>query len=284
MIKVVVENIKIFCTSVKKVGYFDNFFPTIQMVGLGDNAFPDSWIKTDNKKNISNKFYSYADLIAQYYVWKNLLDNYDEKQWIGFSQYRRFWLKHKISKTYPLNSIDDLILTEPDLSWKNYDAIIPAPFYFKKKIKDLKNIFSINSFKDINFFKYRITVEKQFRESLGNHGAEIISDIIKLLPDKDQVGFKEFLANRNHLSAHGMYISRKNIIKSYSEFLFSWFEKCEGIINRNNDLPLLQNRRIFQYINERFLDYWMNKNVKTLCWPIAMYNSEKKIITSIGKI
>ena len=119
---------------------------------------------------------------------------------------------------------------------------------------------------------------------MGNLGAEIISDIIKLLPDKDQVGFKEFLANRNHLSAHGMYISRKNIIKSYSEFLFSWFEKCEGIINRNNNLPLLQNRRIFQYINERFLDYWMNKNVKTLCWPIAMYNSEKKIITSIGKI
>ena len=45
------------------------------MVGLGDNAFPDSWIKTNNQKNISNKFYSYADLIAQYYVWKNLLDN-----------------------------------------------------------------------------------------------------------------------------------------------------------------------------------------------------------------
>ena len=33
-----------------------------------------------------------------------------------------------------------------------------------------------------------------------------------------------------------------------------------------------------------FLDYWMNKNVKTLCWPIAMYNSEKKIITSQEKI
>ena len=41
------ENIKIFCTSVKKVGYFDNFFPTIQMVGLGDNVFPDSWLILD---------------------------------------------------------------------------------------------------------------------------------------------------------------------------------------------------------------------------------------------
>jgi hypothetical protein len=105
-----------------------------------------------------------------------------------------------------------------------------------------------------------------------------------MLPDSDRIGFKDFLINRNYLSAHGMYISKKKIINSYSEVLFSWFEKCENIISRNNNLPLLKNQRIFQYINERFLDYWMSRNVKTLRWPIAMYNREKSVITQIGKI
>jgi hypothetical protein len=81
-----------------------------------------------------------------------------------------------------------------------------------------------------------------------------------------------------------MYISKKKIINSYSETLFSWFLKCENIINKNNNLSLLKNQRIFQYINERFLDYWMSKNVRVNRWPIAMYNKEKAIITPIGKI
>ena len=89
---------------------------------------------------------------------------------------------------------------------------------------------------------------------------------------------------RSYLSAHGMYISKKKIINSYSEVLFSWFEKCENIISKNNNLPLLKSQRIFQYINERFLDYWMSRNVRTLCWPIAMYNKEKLTITPIGRI
>jgi hypothetical protein len=279
------EKIILFCTSHKNVNYLDKFFPTIQMVGLGNTSFPKSWIDINKKINISNKFFSYADLIANYYVWKNLLIKYDDTQWIGFSQYRRFWLKHKISKEYPLDSIDSLILTEPDLSWKDYDTIIPTPFIFNKKIKELfKNFFLLRFLKDFDLIKYYTKVQKQFEDSLGSSGREIITDIIKILPDSDRIGFKDFLINRNYLSAHGMYISKKKIINTYSEVLFSWFEKCENIISRNNNLPLLKNQRIFQYINERFLDYWMSRNVRTLRWPIAMYNREKLIITQIGQV
>lgn len=279
------KKIIFFCTSHKNIDYLDRFFPTIQMVGIGDLSFPNSWINSNKKINISNKFFSYADLVAHYYVWKNLLLKFNDSQWIGFLQYRRFWLKQKISKEYPLDSIDRLILTEPDLSWKDYDAIIPAPFIFHKKIKELfKNFFLLKFLKDIDLIKYYTKVQKQFENSLGLSGREIITDTIKMLPDSDRIGFKDFLINRNYLSAHGMYISKKKIINSYSEALFSWFEKCENIISRNNNLPLLKNQRIFQYINERFLDYWMSRNVRTLRWPIAMYNEEKLIITSIGKI
>jgi len=279
------EKINFFCTSHKNVDYLDKFFPTIQMVGLGNFLLPKSWIDSNKEINISNKFFSYADLVAQYYVWKNLLPKYNDSQWIGFLQYRRFWLKHKIEKEYSLDSIDNLILTDPDLSWKDYDTIIPSPFIFNKKIKELlKNFFLLKFLKDFDLIKYYTKVQKQFEDSLGSSGREIIADTIKMLPDSDKIGFGDFLNNRNYLSAHGMYISKKKIINSYSEVLFSWFEKCESIINKSNNLPLFKNRRIFQYINERFLDYWMSRNVRTLRWPIAMYNKEKLIITQIGTI
>jgi hypothetical protein len=279
------EKIIFFSTSHKNIDYLDKFYPTIQMVGIGDASFPKSWINCAKEVNISNKFFSYADLIAHYYVWKNLLPKYNDSQWIGFLQYRRFWLKHKISKEYSLDSIDSIILTEPDLSWKDYDTIIPARFIFKKKIKELfKNFFLLKFLKDFDLIKYYTKVQMQFEESLGSSGRQIITEIIKMLPDSDRVEFRDFLINRNYLSAHGIYISKKKIINCYSEVLFSWLEKCENIISRNNNLPLLKNQRIFQYIHERFLDYWMSRNVKTLRWPIAMYNREKSIITQIGKI
>ena len=52
---------------------------------------------------------------------------------VSYKNYQDFILKHKIEKEYSLDSIDNLILTEPDSSWKDYGAIIPSPFIFKKK-------------------------------------------------------------------------------------------------------------------------------------------------------
>jgi hypothetical protein len=279
------KKINFFCTSHKSVDYLEKLSPKIHMIELGNQSFPKTWIDIKNKINISHKFFSYGDLIAHYYVWKNLLHKYSENHWIGFFQYRRFWLKYKIRKAYPLGSLDSLMLTEPDTSWKDYDTIMPSPFIFKKKIKELfKNVFLFKFLKDFDLIKYHTKIQKQFEDSLGPAGRAIIIDLIKILPYSEKIGFHDFLNERNYLSAHGMYISKKIIINSYSEILFSWFLKCENIINKDNNLSLLNNQRIFQYINERFLDYWMSKNVRVNRWPIAMYNKEKAIITPIGKI
>ena len=110
------KKIIFFCTSHKNIDYLDKFFPTVQMIGLGDAQFPKSWINSNKEINISNKFFSYADLVAHYYVWKNLLHKYNDNQLIGFSQYRRFWLKYKITKEHPLDSINNLMLSSHDIS------------------------------------------------------------------------------------------------------------------------------------------------------------------------
>jgi hypothetical protein len=256
------------------------------MVGCGNSiAFPSSWQKSNEKKNISEKFFSYADLVGHYYIWKNCLDKYQQDTWIGFSQYRRLWIKNKITNDLELKSLNRIILTDIDESWNKYDAIIPPAFFFRKKKKEIvKNILLFPIKRDVSLFKYKTTVLDQFAQSLGPFGKDLIFEIIKYLPPSESYDFLEFLKSRTHLSAHGMYISKVKIINRYSKLIFEWFLKCENIINKNNNLPLIKNSRIFQYINERFLDYWFSKYCKVLRWPMIMYNKNKNKLTSIGKI
>ena len=276
----------IFCTSHKNINYLDKFYPAIQMVGCSNTiVFPNSWHKSNEKKNISEKFFSYADLVGHYYIWKNFLDKYNQDSWIGFSQYRRLWIKNKIGKDIELNLLDKIILTDLDESWNEYDAIIPPAFFFRKKKKEIiKNFLLFPIKRDISLLKYKTTVLDQFAQSLGPFGKDLIFEIIQYLPASESYDFLEFLKSRTNLSAHGMYISKVKIINQYSNLIFEWFLKCEDIINKNNNLPLIKNSRIFQYINERFLDYWFSKYSKVLRWPMIMYNLDKNKLTSIGKI
>jgi hypothetical protein len=276
----------IFCTSHKTINYLDKFYPAIQMVGCSDTiVFPNSWHKSNEKKNISEKFFSYADLVGHYYIWRNFLDKYNQDSWIGFSQYRRLWIKNKIASDIELNLLDRIILTDLDESWNEYDAIIPPAFFFKKKMKEIiKNFLLFPIKRDISLLKYKITVLDQFAQSLGPFGKDLIFEIVQYLPTSESYDFLEFLKTRTYLSAHGMYISKVKIINQYSNLIFEWFLKCENIINKNNNLLLINNSRIFQYINERFLDYWFSKYYKVLRWPMIMYNLDKNKLTSIGKI
>ena len=64
---------------------------------------------------------------------------------MGFSQYRRLWIKNKIVRDIELNLLDKIILTDLDESWNEYYAIIPPAFLFiKKKERDNKKYFSIS--------------------------------------------------------------------------------------------------------------------------------------------
>jgi hypothetical protein len=267
------KKFKIFSTSHRNVNYLDSFSPLVTMVGLGEEKFPDNWINSNFNNKISSKFFSYADLVGYYHIWKKFITDIDNDTLISFSQYRRFWLKKEISKDYPLESLKELFLTEIPDDWNGYDAIIPSKFVFKSKFKEiLKN------------FKIKVSVKDQFNDAINQKNDDLLNNIIDYLPAEEKSDFYGFLESRNYLSAHGMFIANKKIINEYFSLIFAWYEKCEQIINPNNRLTLDKTPRFFQYLNERFLDYWFNKYYNCKIWPIAMYNDQKSLITRIGKI
>ena len=263
----------IYCTSHRNVNYLDNFHPIVKMVGLGAEQFPEGWIKTNINNELSSKFYSYADLVGQYYLWKNVIPDLDEDSLISISQYRRFWLKSEISNDYPLDKLKDLFLSNIPLEWRDFDVIIPSKFYFKYKLREL--------LKRLKIFH---SVKEQFNNEFNLKSDDMLNEIISFLPKEESSDFYNFLNKRKYLSAHGMFVSNKNIINKYYSVIFPWFEKCEKIMVPTTKKTLDETPRFFQYLNERFLDYWMNKYYKCKVWPIAMYNDQKNIISQIGRL
>lgn len=272
-----IENIDFYCTSHKNVDYLDDF-KILTLIGCGEKEFSPKWKFFNNKSNINHKFVAYADLTAQYSVWKNIIKN-DLKadKWISFSQYRRHWLNEKFNpnKQYKLNDLRNIILQSPRKNWKNFDAILTTPFVFKKRFFERIKNFNFNEKKSI---------KDQFLESIGDNSKNILFKILEKLPPKISYDFLEYMSQNNTLSAHGMYISKPNIFNEYFTLIFDWFEKCEDIVRVSGEMKLGKQPRFFQYLNERFSDFWFKKNTKYTTNPICMYNEPLNKITLVGKI
>ena len=272
-----IENIDFYCTSHKNVDYLDDF-KILTLIGCGEKEFSPKWKFFNNKSNINHKFVAYADLTAQYSIWKNIIKN-DLKadKWISFSQYRRHWLNEKFNpnKQYKLNDLRNIVLQSPRENWKNFDAILTTPFVFKKRFFERIKNFNFNEKKSI---------KDQFLESIGDNSKNILFKILEKLPPKISYDFLEYMSQNNTLSAHGMYISKPNIFNEYFTLIFDWFEKCEDILGVSGEMKLGKQPRFFQYLNERFSDFWFKKNTKYTTNPICMYNEPLNKITLVGKI
>ena len=63
-------------------------------VGLGENITLNNFVTDKTGINISKKNPYYGEYTFHYWLWKN--NNIEKKNdWIGFCQYRKFWLKMK---------------------------------------------------------------------------------------------------------------------------------------------------------------------------------------------
>ncbi|CAB4133440.1 Domain of unknown function DUF4422 [uncultured Caudovirales phage] len=90
-------------------GCYDNNYPKWNQqifnqknVMLGASALDEQrktdlvmngYILDDTLDNISHLNYTFGDLTNSYWVWKNA-----KEEWVGLTQYRRFWLEHQVAK------------------------------------------------------------------------------------------------------------------------------------------------------------------------------------------
>ena len=92
------KNLSIFCITLKpeheKIISSLKYIP----VGLGNEKFSKNFFNDKTGNNIASKNEHYGEYTFHYWLWKNYLDKIETK-WIGFCQYRKFFLDKDLTNT-----------------------------------------------------------------------------------------------------------------------------------------------------------------------------------------
>ncbi len=230
-------------------------------VGLGKKKFSKECISDYSGQNISNKNPYYGEYSFHYWIWKNYLEKI-ETEWVGFCQYRKFFVTQNImEKEFNFENFKKLLIYNVDGDLQNYDCILGKKFSVKnyKFSKIIKN--HLKEF--LNNPKLIFNKEKRslkFHFDLF-HGKGNLDLAIDQLDKENKIEFKNFMNNNTEFNPHNMFICKKNILKDYYEVIFPWLEKCESVFGFNI-LEDYGKKRIYGFLAERFLSFWFYKNFK----------------------
>ena len=261
------NNLNMYCITVND-GHIDSINQTgYTPVGLGNNINSKKFLRDLSGINISKKNPFYGEYTFHYWLWKNKINDLDNK-WIGFCQYRKFWVEQTTKTNVSnFNDLDKILLKSIPKSIDNYESIIGEPFYvnqfrFSKFIK--KNFTTMLKRPILFFDKSKRNLEFHF-DMMHGHGN--LSKAIDLLDSSEREDFKSYVKNSVWFSPHNMFICKsKEILIKYYESVFPWLERCENKFGFKLEGYGL--KRIYGFLAERYMSYWFQKYTKFKLMPI----------------
>lgn len=243
-----------------------NYIP----VGLGKNNFSKEWLRDNTGENISSKNNSYGEYSFHYWFWKNKINKMDNRKWVGFCAYRRFWSQNK--NCIQLKYKNDFLNHIPN-EWNDYSVILGQEIYMDgwSLMKILKH--GIKSF--ISNPKYILKKNRNLKLHFDSfHGFGNLDKAISLLDEKEKYDFKKFMEENNSYNRGNMFILKsKAIINDYYNSIFPWLKRCEDIFSFKE--KKYGTERIYAFLAERYLSYWFKKYTKYTIWPIIFYDINK---------
>ncbi|MDA7714072.1 DUF4422 domain-containing protein [Candidatus Pelagibacter sp.] len=256
------KNLEIYCITTKKIKFLKDLNLKIVVGGsyFKNENFQKSWFLDHTKINISKKNNNFGSLTSIYWIWKNKLNNYNDATWIGISHYRRFWLKEKHDKIITLANLNKNLLDEIPNHNLNYDAFIASPQNLQgyKLMKLLKKT-------PKNIFKNPLILLDKKKHNINLHFDMFhLHDGLKkaasVMGKEQQNDFLNFINTETELSSpFSIFILKKKKFEALCSSLFNWLNSCENIFNINK----LQGHgqiRLFDYLAERYISYWIKKN------------------------
>ena len=265
------NSLKIYCVTNKRLIQLEK--SVLNFAGVGNDKFPENYIKPDKLDNIYYKEKNYSELTFHYWYWKNLM-KFENAKWVGFCQKRRFWIKNNSSKlNINKKNLEEHLLSEPEEAWKNYESIICSPIDVSgvKKIKLIKRGWK-NILKNptILFDRKKETIKLHFDM---HHGYGNLDKAIDHLKKNERILFRKFVNQNNSFNPHIMFISKKKIINKWFKSLFSWLFSCEKEFGLKN-LKGYDQQRLYAYLAERYLSFWFKKNTKYLEWHWTFFENK----------
>ncbi len=263
------KNISIYCLTldpehediIKKLSYIP--------VGLGEKKFSKECINDKTGDNISLKNLNYGEYTFHYWIWKNYLDNI-KTEWVGFCQYRKFFVKEMINKkNLSFDKLKEISINNISKDLNNYDCILGEQFTVEnfKLMKIVKrHLFEFILNPLALFSKKKRTIKFHFDLF---HGKGHLESAINLLDKNNKEDFANFVKSRTSFNPHNMFMCKTKLLKSYYDSIFPWLDKCEKIFGFQK-LDGYGMKRIYGFLAERYLSYWFLKNCKVKEMPIIV--------------
>jgi hypothetical protein len=204
------------------VGY--KAFPTNKLPNFYKPIFVRSFrtspndLTDDTGDNISFKNADYCECTALYWIWKNDVNS----EIVGMDQYRRYLVSFKKS-IFHFHLLDKNEIAQ---ILRHHDIIVP------------------------NFYNNRSSLLDERHTGSGN-----IALIRSIISDKtpEYLSAFDFYFGQSNTIFNNLFISRKDVITKYWEWVFPLFAEFE---KRSH----LDGKLIFGYLSERLLNVWILKN------------------------
>ena len=247
------SNLDIYCVTDKEIPFLEK--SNYKLAAVGKKKFSDKYLRCDNMDNIFHKEENYSELTFHYWFWKNQLQHYNDHDWIGFCQKRRFWLNSR--STSETNDITKIILQYVPKEWEKYNSVLCEPIPLGTKLSKLLKRGWRNIIKEpiLLIDHSRITIKIQFDL---HHGYGVLEKAISVMNEKDKADFTEFVEKKTTYNPHIMFISKKKILNNFFKDQFEWLFKCEKIFGFKN-LKGYDQTRLYAFLAERYMPYWFRK-------------------------
>lgn len=217
-------------------------------VGFAKDAINDIALRDDEGSSIAHKNASYCELTAHYWAWKHDIGS----DYVGMMHYRRYFdfsrkanlscdqwgvvnrerFGYFFSNEYGLGveKINDCIAS--------YDLILPHKW----------------SVKSAGFG----SISEHYEKAPGHYAKDlkIVRDIIAER-HPDYLDFYDFYMASGEGYFTNMFVMRRALFDSYSEWLFAVLEEAERRIDITQYDPVA--RRVFGYLSERLFNVWLLK-------------------------
>ncbi len=237
-------------------------------VGLGEKITLEKFVTDKTEINISNKNPYYGEYTFHYWLWKNNKVN-NKNDWIGFCQYRKFWINKNVKSDFKnLSELNKNLLKEIPSEFNDYESILGEPFFINqfKLMKFMKkNLLKIIKKPILLFDKNKRTIKFHFDLM---HGEGNLDKAIKLLDSSDRKDFLDFVNKEVSFNPHNMFICKNySILEKYYNTVFPWLERCEKEFGF--ELEGYGLKRIYGFLAERFMSFWFQKYTKYKTLPIV---------------
>ena len=221
----------------------------------------------DEGDNISERNRSYCELTAQYWAWKNL-----EADYYGFFHYRRYMI---FSKAYLLHNGKKTVR-----KWKPYveQADIRDDLScYKLDETSMRKVIENSDVVTVLSEHMDVTVYEQFCQYHNKKMMDLALDVLYEVHPEFQKVAEKYLQSK-YIYFLNMYIMKKDIFYSYSEWLFPVLEEFEKRVDFSE---LNENEmRITGYVAERLFGIyytWLKQQTDIQCTElqyVIFHNTE----------